>query len=330
MQHKLRQIITSIRLPAGIFFLVLVVFFTRGTWEELYNITKISVASLIILSILFIVQQLLTGYRLKVFTELFDVKLKLCVCFGLVNIRSLANLLPFNAGAVHNAVYLKIHNNLPVASYISIFAVNACLSILTSGIFGMLLLMIRVFFYGQLNITLAFLSAAFILVSVLALSIPIPMIKRSNKVSDWIRNAQEGWRICKGTKSILLKIMLLHLCLLSIMSAELYIIFRDVGYTIDLPAILFITAATVLLRFTTVIPGNIGIRESLMGGITELFGFSFKTGVLGSIIERIIALFWTFLFGILFSLILTRGKEVSLGSPERRLKWEPGDKGINS
>ena len=80
-------------------------------------------------------------------------------------------------------------------------------------------------------------------------------------------------------------------------SLRLYITFAAFG--VNAPAWLYILVGTAssLLTFVTITPGNLGLREWVIGALTSATGFDFQTGLFASTLDRGIMLALTFILG---------------------------------
>jgi uncharacterized membrane protein YbhN (UPF0104 family) len=289
-------------------FIGLILVFSRSQWKEYANISQVSVSTVFWLSALFILMQITVGYMLKIFVEVFNIRLGIVEWFGLVSVQSFANYLPFSAGVAHNAAYLKLKNDLPLTKYASLFSASTILMFLTFGIWGMLLLLVRQLIWGNSNITLLCFSLFFTFIGVGFLLLPMPRITRKNRVCNWIESIRDGWELIKKSNLLLIKVVLLQTLVLIILSVRFFIIFRDLGYDFGIIGIVILTIMTTLIRFTSLFPGNLGLRESIAGGVTKSFGLSFNSGFLAGIIDRVVVMFWIFLLGMIFSFVLIRKK----------------------
>ena len=290
-----------------ILFIGLILFFSRTQWKDFSIIKEVSLWSVFWLSILFIIMQVIQSYILKEFVKIFDVKLRLIDCFGLVCMRSFVNYLPLNAGIIYTGTHLKFKNNLYITKYISITAAGTVLMFFTAGILGTILLLIKYFIERQLSLYLFIFNILFIIFGIVVFYFPNFNIQKKNRVFNWIASINEGIITIKNSGKLVI-ITLLTLSTFVVLSLRFYILFKDLGYGLDIIEVTILTIMTTLIRFTSLFPGNLGLREAIAGGVTSQFGFSFNIGFLAAIVDRIVATFWIFLFGIIFSFILNTGE----------------------
>ena len=99
---------------------------------------------------------------------------------------------------------------------------------------------------------------------------------------------------------------------------------------VGLLACVLFTAAAVLARFVTLVPGALGVREFLVGGLALLTGFDLRDAVIASTIARAAEITVVFGLGGVFSWSLSRTarSEPSAGS-ELRCPGGPGGPGVS-
>ena len=304
-KKTIRKIIPYI---VTIIFIGLVLYFSRNQLYQLKKITKIRGITVFWLSITFIVFQILQGYLLKLFTNIFYVKLNFLTSFGLICMQSFGNYLPLNAGVIYNAGYLKTQKNLPVTKFVSLMASSTMLMILAYGFIGTVILLFHFFSSGNISISMIVILLLFIIAGLIFLFVPITSFKKKNRIVKWIDSIQSGWKMIRKNKVILVKITIIHTITLILLSVRFLLIFRDLNIDIGITGIIILTIMTTVLRFNSIFPGNLGLRESVAGGVSKSFGFSFNIGLLAGIIDRIVAMFWIFLLGIIFSFVLLKKK----------------------
>ncbi len=277
---------------------------SRSHWSEFADIRVISPGAIGWLSILFIATSLVNGYRLKIFAQAFGVTLPFTEWYGLECVRAFANYLPLSAGLAHNAAYLKAKNNLPVTKYVSLTAGSTILMLLSFGGWGVLLLGGGRLLTGNLNWAMMGLSAFFIAAAVAALAVPLPGLQSENRIMRQLTSVRDGWALIRADKRLLAKVLLLQTLILVFLSTRFYIIFKEIAAPLGFVGVVVLTIMTTLIRFTSLFPGNLGLREAIAGGVTRSFGLSFQSGFLAGVIDRLVAMAWIFTLGIIFSLVL--------------------------
>lgn len=286
-----------------------ILFFTRNQWSEFKTIEQVRPSTLFSLSVCFISAQIFAGLVLKNLVAVFSVRLTFQEWFGLIWVRSLGNYLPLSAGLTANAAYLKMERDLPVSKFASLVAGNMVLSALTGGLLGATLSIWRFVVTGQLQVVLLVLFIAVVALSLAVIFAPVGHITNKGRIAEWIRSVHTGWEMIRSRKRLLISIISLHFSILTLIAVQNRLLFNIINYDLDWSAIMILTVVTNIIRFASLFPGNLGLREAVAGGVTQAFGFSFSAGFLASAIGRVVSMFWIILFGTLFIFLFMHPKQ---------------------
>jgi len=281
---------------------------TKGTWYQAGGLSKLSLQSIAWLSILLFLTMFVQGYTSKLFFQLLHFRIPFIDCLGMEFTRAFFNHLPFSGGTVFNAAYLKTRKDFPISSYASYFTGSLVIMYMVFGIMGCSLLLLHFFRGGGIQGILLILMCVCVIAGLVFTLLPISRIFENYKLPAFIDRIIKGWELIKSNRLFLVKIILLQSLSMSIFTIRLLIIYQQLNIkTAIIPV--FITALLVfLLQFSTLIPGNFGIRESIGGFVNNEFGFSFNLTFFVIIIDRLITTFWIFILGIFFTFYLTKKK----------------------
>lgn len=279
-----------------------IIIFIRDHLIEFRQLNNIKYVTLVWLSILFFLIQILYSYQYGLLLKNFGINLRMLTLYKLVSLRAYYNYLPFSAGTVHNAVFLKNRTNMPITSFVSLIAGSTFLMIFSYGIIGLIILTYHYLNQNIFSLDLFIILMVIVIFGVLLLLIPIPEIQSDKRIFKWLSNIQTGLNTIKKNKSELIKIICVHIIVLMIFSLRYWILFHDLNVPVNLAEIMIITIIASVLRLNSIIPGNLGVRESITGYVVSSFGSTFTTGVMIGIVDRIILMFWTLIFGLIFSL----------------------------
>ena len=242
--------------------LLLIVYLNRDKLSEFRKIQDISILSIFYISLLFILGQFINAYRLKIFIEVFQVKLGFWESFGLICIQSFGNYLPLSAGIASNMAYLKVKKKVPVSKYVSYLAGETIIKILVFGVLGLLQLLWISIMIHNVSFMLFLILFAFILFSLICIFLPIRKKYSKNKFINWFIQIHKGWEEIKNRRSVIVKSMLSHIFILILITIQYSIIFREISYSINIFYIFILTIMTNVIRIASIFPGNLGLRES--------------------------------------------------------------------
>ena len=87
-------------------------------------------------------------------------------------------------------------------------------------------------------------------------------------------------------------------------SIRLFISFDAIGVQLPIWAYVMLVPTTSLISFLSLTPGNLGLREWVIGTISAAIGIDFRKGIFAGTIDRAILMGCTFLFGSLALVIV--------------------------
>jgi uncharacterized membrane protein YbhN (UPF0104 family) len=213
--------------------------------------------------------------------------------FRLVTVTSFTNYLPLSAGMVAKAFILKRVYSLPYGSFAVGQAALLVIIASTNGAAGLATLAFA--FPDQL---LGIIGAGFTLMIAAAalMFLPIgPVNRLLRKRVAWdaaiMRDLRRAWpTVCALQLSILLA-----------SAATLRICFALGSSEVGFSACTIFAAAAMLTRLVAFVPGAIGIREFMVGGLAYLTGFELRDAVIASAAARTVEIAVVFSLGGLFT-----------------------------
>lgn len=226
------------------------------------------------------------------------VSLSLFDWFRLVTVTAFTNYLPLSAGLVAKALFLKRVHDLPIRRFAVGQATFLLLVFATNGAVGLAILGARfpdaLFGIPGAGFSAMLLSAGLL---VLPASVQRRISTRWFPFADNVgRAARRGWA----------GVVVAQVLMLLASSYSLLLCFGmgkgDVGL---IPCVLF-TAAAVITRFVTIVPGGLGLREFLIGGLAVLVGFDLRDAVVAAMLARAAEVVVFFALGGVFTWSLSR------------------------
>lgn len=285
----------------------MVIYFTRNQWSNFLLIKQMSTGQIIMLSFLWHLMQSINALRLKLLVNVFDVDIDFKDSFKLVSVRSFLNYLPLSTGNIYNAYYLKAKNQLPYSKYASFFVAELLVMLGVSGLVSLLIIFYNYFVTGDFYIELSVCSIILLVILAVALiANKININLRGGRIIKFVNNFKDGIAEISNNRELIIKISFLFLFILITLSMRFFLVSEFLNFNIKFSDIFILTIFTTLIRFSSIIPGNIGIRETIAGATTRILGFSFSIGFTISLVDRVIAIFWIFLYGIIFTVKQSR------------------------
>jgi uncharacterized membrane protein YbhN (UPF0104 family) len=216
--------------------------------------------------------------------------------FAVVTVNAFTNYLPFSAGLVAKAFYLKRVHAVAygdfavgqIALLLLIFATNGLIGIATLALW-------RPPDAGWIALAFTLMIASGVI-----LCLPEPVARR---LAD--RFARLPSLPLAAIRSAAFGIVLLQIGILLSAAACLALGFGMGQAEIGFAACVIFTAAAAVTRLVSITPGAIGVREFLIGGMAVLTGFELQDAVIASTLVRVVEMGVVFSLGAIFTYTLS-------------------------
>jgi len=280
--------------------------YNREHLTQFKDLARMDLATLGLVSFLFFLLQTLSGYRMHRLCKSYAVAMRPLEWFALIWVKSFFNLLPLNAGIASNAAYLKIRHGLSVTSFVNISILVAIVTTLVYAFMGLVCMGVRYLQTGAAVISLSALLLLLFAASILLLIATIPAVSSTTRLGRLINQVRESSEVIRQDKP-LLRLLIFYQVLHFLLFLGIYLaLFKELDYPLDLTSIAMLVIFYNLIQIVTIFPGNIGVRETVAGGVSQLLGFSFMDGMLGAVAFGLISILWDIVLGALFTLWISR------------------------
>ncbi len=294
--------------------LILYVYENRADMQKLLFLPWQTVGLLLLLAFLGCLVNCV--YHL-VLLQTYRLPLSLTDWMGVVFVsNAMAYVLPLRADLVFSAAYYKRVKGLAYTKSISMAAGNIVFGVAFSLLQILAALVCLGALEGQWPVTLWVLWAVGSLVLAVFLGFSLAVQGKNPRILQKVpllRDVVEGFNALLRSKALLLKLLgclvannLFHLLLYMVC-------FQAIGMPIHFYEALFYNSVSWLISIVAIVPGNIGIKESVMGAATLLMGALFQNGVAVSLLQRVAVMVVYLVMGLVFGLPVYRrfsqGKE---------------------
>ena len=299
----------------------------RNEMRNLLSLTPETVAQLIGLGL---VSAVINGlYHLSVLNT-YHLRMTLVDWFGVVCVsNSIAYVLPMRADLVFSATYYKRVCGLAYTKSVSMSAGNVVFGVgfsLLQIVIALLCMGLIEGFWSPILWGVAALGAAalgfFLWLSQRTEGRLLTLLSRYKLVTDVIA----GFNALIRNRTLLWQLLL---CMLGSNLAHLltYLVcFRAVGMPVTWYAALFYTSVSWLATVVAIVPGNIGIKESVMGVATLALGSVFDKGVTASLLNRVVMMIVYIALGLIFAVPVLRRFNRGKGRLDRN--EDPAESGV--
>lgn len=221
---------------------------------------------------------------------------------------TLANQLPISGGVISKGFYLKQRYGVSYAKFFSVSLALFFCFIATSGCVGVIILVYWCFFKKIAVSPVLLIGFASMLSCFFVFWLPLYRIRIPDRIRKWIDEAVEGWAIIIKNPTLLLQIIGLQVILLLLSAIKYQLAFHMLSQKVDLSETILFSSATVLSQLISIAPGDLGIREAIVGTIASILGFDMGVSVVAVGLDRLISTFAILLLGGISTVIL--GKQV--------------------
>lgn len=233
---------------------------------------------------------------------------------GLAAVNSLFNQLPFSAGLVGKGVYLKRRYQLAYAHFLGATTALYVSFVAVNGVIGLVVpvgVALRDGTRVPFPLVLAFCAMT---ATAVLLWVPVDALSLPGSVGQQLRQLAEGWRTLTQRVTLVGVMTSLQLVGTLLFALRLWIAFHALSQEVTYAQCLLFSAATVLTRLVSIMPGGLGVREGIVAGVAAILGFDAGVSVVAVGLDRLVATSVIIVVGTTYSYIL--GKKVLPVDPE--------------
>ena len=295
-----------------VIFTVAVIYYAFIDLDQLTIIFDLSFNYTFLLTFLVVCSVFARGLINTQFYRNLNVPLSLMEGIGIAVLNTIGNLLPLSGGFFAKGLYLKKRYKLQFSYYLpATLSLFACF-VSVNGITSLISLFLLYILYDVKISVYLLLGFSFMSFSIALQWLPLKYKNLSQRVRTVIDNIQNGWSILREKKKVLLRIIGIQIIFLLLISFRLWIIFEIFSYEINFLICLIFAGASVLTSFVNILPGGLGVREGIIGGISYLLGNSFGLSALVVAFDRCFAIVITLILFFCCSFVLSRPAENKL------------------
>lgn len=225
--------------------------------------------------------------------------------YGLSMVTNLLSLvMPARGDYAFGAVYLKKKYNLPITRFGSIIYFNAVLLAIVLGIEGCVGLLLLGITQGLWDLRV---WGGVVAVGLGALPFVL-FSRRLLRGETWLarklREIAEGWELLRSDPGFILRIVALVMASSLVFTLWMYVSYRALGFEVGIIPAFFAGVTTQMSFFFSLTPGNLGIREAVVGFVSQTTGLGFAEGVAVTVLQRAVSTVGFLICGGLFSLFI--------------------------
>tara|TARA_B100002003_G_scaffold213796_1_gene211703 strand:+ start:2255 stop:3199 length:945 start_codon:yes stop_codon:yes gene_type:complete len=280
-------------------------FFQKG--QELIRLKNLSLSQACMAFTVIMIYNLISGRKFKLLFEAYKIRLTIKEWFGLPQVVYLFDLLFFKSGLMVSAYYLKKNLHLSYSRYLVAMSALKISDLFAATFMGLIYSFALFIFYGiKFYVVLIFVVLLAVLTVFVKLSFLLP-IKEKELKSGALKKVIEItklWNEYKRNTITIVKLILLSFIAIPMYGVRYYVAFHILNYQVSIFECIMISIIIHITGFISIIPGNIGIRETVVGILSYFMGYNFDYGIIAATVDRIFSTLFFVFFGIIFFNVL--------------------------
>ncbi|MBN2788760.1 MAG: flippase-like domain-containing protein [Candidatus Delongbacteria bacterium] len=281
-----------------ILFTIILLYFIFNTNIDFSVLSRLSILDFIYYSLIILSTVLLTAISVKLNFYLYGIKEKFITLYHFTTASMLLNYMPGKAGIISLVSYLKIKHKLPINKYIFVFILNyTIVTIVTFIMFFAFLFDDRIFMIYEKFEFFKLLTIVAIVIIFAFTGVYFTSRFKDIKVLNYFHIFISHINLVKLHFSKILQLSFVIFLGIVLFSVRMYFSFSYAGLNITFFDSLIVGLIANLSFFLSFTPGGLGIKESMIGGISYVLFGNAEVGILASLIDRGMMILWTVVLG---------------------------------
>jgi hypothetical protein len=261
--------------------------------EDFYILQDLSLFQFISLSLLIIVGITLSGSKLNRIVKTFNIYLKKSEWFALSSMTTVLNSIFFKSGSLATSTYLKKKYAFPYASFVGSFIGDQLIILFIASFIGSITT-ISLIYSG--NVQVFFIFIIFVLITVFLFFLlggKITLPKKEGRIWEQLRIGTDSFNTLLQNKNLFYTLCSHNIFLIITAGLRLFTACSILNQEIPLTHCFLFVAGVSLVKVLPIAHSDIGLREIIVGFLSQAVGSGLKAGVLITSIDRIFELFLT-------------------------------------
>jgi uncharacterized protein (TIRG00374 family) len=301
-----------IKLIFSLLILVFIIIYLINQQDKLILISKTNHNILFKIIVCGLLSSLAIAIGFRNSMILFNVPLKIKEWIGLSLTNTMYSyIIPFQGSMLLRAKYLKSKYKFEYSKYAALSGGSLIIGFWVAGISALILLLTSYIKTGLYNKPLILMVGS-LLVLTLIMSLILWYIPENRLKTGWkeldniIAQIISGVKVFKTNTKQLIVISITYLFSFLLLGLRLYFSFQSVDISVGLTDILIIQMLAVFSMVLAITPGNLVVREGIIGLLSNTIGIPIEISFLAATIDRAIGMAIIFLFGTIYHFILMR------------------------
>lgn len=290
-----------LRLLRGVLSLALVawlLYYLYENWDSFRASADVSLWHLASLTCCVLVSWLVNAAQIQILLRMEHIHVGFWENLAVQTATFLGNLVPMRAGTVLRFVYFKRLHDLEYSRMGGLVVLRTLLLVAATGFTGCLGLLALGMSDHPAYVVLWMVFVAMFAIPLTGwwlpdLEVRLPDNRRGRIGKKFI----SGFASIKKQPKVAALIFGLMLVQFTLLAMRLLISFDAIQISLLPELLLLLAPITTLLSFFSITPGNLGLREWVIGLLSQVGGYQFETGVFAGVIDRTVQMVCIFSFG---------------------------------
>lgn len=306
-QRKLRRVFTNL--------LTFIVIVALGVYLYQHQDSLDKIKEFRILDVVIIFSLLVTNlFVIGLFNMVMYKRIEPGVTFSdsilLQYVNNFLNNILFRGGGIYRAVYLKTRYQFPYTKFLSAMAGLYVITFLTNSFIGLLSVVRISNMYGENEIILMLIFLAVFLGSLFIMFFAPKISDSQNRFIRLINSVITGWQVIKENPRDVLYLVLFSCTNITLNTVQYFYIFKILGVGTSWVEMVYLATLAVIMQVINITPSGIGIQEAVFAFSSSVIPVSDEILVLGSLVNRAIAIPGSALVGLIsYAVLQKRMKE---------------------
>lgn len=284
----------------------LLVWYITGHWEEISGLLRLDQTTVLLLLGLGAISAVINSIYHLAILRTFGLKLTVLDWMGVTIVsNAIAFVIPMRGELALAASYYKRVNGLAYTKSVSVAAGNMVFGVS----FSLLQIIAAMLCVGLIDgqWPLLIWGVAALGVAGIAVLVFISLASESRlrrRVEKWklVRDVITGFNALLRSRTLIWQLLLCMTGSNIVRLLTIVLCFQAAGHPVTLYAALLYSSLAWLASVIAIVPGNIGLKESVIGIATVQMGVDFAVGVTASLLERVTMMVVYIGLGLLFAL----------------------------
>jgi uncharacterized membrane protein YbhN (UPF0104 family) len=306
---------SKIRVVTYIAIVIFLVGFVCFNWRHVFSLLVLSPYKIALVSLAISFNTVLRGGTNYCLYRRLGGSVTLIESIGLAVMNTIGNMLPLSGGLVAKGAYLKRIHKLNLTCY---FSATLAVILFQTSLSGLIAIgsILSICYVENTAPHYGLLAALLIMsASICVFAIPYERAHTQKWISKWLASIREGWGTVKGDTGLLIQLMLLHAANIGVEALRFMIVFSLFSTPIFYASAVLFSATGILTRFVNIAPSGIGVRESIIGGLSITLGLDLRIAVIVVIFDRFLEIVITLIAALPLSRLVMMTVETSQNAP---------------